>query len=353
MKAKIAASLSALIMVMIFTACAGNNANPYQTQESQVQESQAQDNQAQESQAQDNQAQGSQSQDNQPIQAPATDNGRPRPNIDRQGYAITLPEEIQSIVSIGSSNTEVLVELGVADRIIATDMFSADVLGLPYGISSSLSIVGLDAEYVVSLMPDVVFMTSIARAGGQYDPMTPIIAAGITVINMPTSTGIAEIMEDIRFVSAVMDVHERGEEIVLNMQDQIDQVREIAANIQTPRTVYFEISPPPHMVSFGSGTFLNEIIELTGAINILSHEQGWISITDEMLLEANPDVILTSTDWLDDAIEEIMQRPGFNAITAVQNNDVFEITTSYSSRPSHNVVKALWEIAQAVFPEYF
>ena len=288
-----------------------------------------------------------------PVTPPAETGPRPRPEVDREGYPITLPETINTILSIGPSNTEVLVALGAADRIIAVDMFSEDVEGLPDGISARLSIVGLDAEYVVSLMPDLVFITGMARVSGDDDPLAPVSAAGITVIYMPSSTSIAAIIEDIRFMSAVLEEHEAGEAIISDMQAEIDEITEIAANIQTSRTVYFELSPAPWMVSFGQGTFLNEMIELLGAENIFSDAEGWISVSDEVLIDLNPDVILTSTDWLDDPIGEIKQRPGFGAITAVINGDIFQICTASSNRPNHNIVRALREMAVAVFPEYF
>ena len=278
---------------------------------------------------------------------------RTRPTTDREGYAITLPEEINRIISIGPSNTEIIVTLGLGDKIVAADSFSADVYGLPRGITTELDMLSLDAEYVVSLTPDIIFVTGIARAGGTDDPLAPVTAAGITVIYMPTSASLDEIMEDILFIAAVLSKYEAGEAVVMDMQAEINEVREIAISITTPRTVYFEIYPSPWMVSFGSGTFLHEMIELVGATNIFEDEEGWVSVSDENLLLLNPDVILTSSDFMEDPTHEIASRPGFDAITAVQNGNIHVITANYSNRPNHNITRALWEIAIAVFPEYF
>jgi len=276
-----------------------------------------------------------------------------RPNTDREGHSISLPDEINTIISIGPANTEILVALGLGDRIIATDMFSADVVGIPSGISTELNMMGLDAEYIINLMPDLVLITGMARGGGDDDPIAPVSMAGITVIYMPISASIASIMEDIRFIAAVMDVNEAGQAIISAKQAEIDEITQIASTISETRTVYFEVSPAPWMTSFGTGTFLNEMIELVGATNIFANQTGWIPVTDEVILEANPDVILTSTDFIDDPIGEILGRAGFNAITAVQNDNVFQIDANASNRPSHNIVIALRQIAEAVFPEYF
>ena len=276
-----------------------------------------------------------------------------RPTVDREGFALTLPEQINTIAIIGPSNADILVGLGFADRIIVADRFSFDVEGLPAGIIADFGITDFDAEYIVNMMPDVLFVTGMVRQGGVDDPMAPVTAAGVTVIYMPTSDSIADIVEDIRFIAAVMGADAVGEAVVAQMQAEIDAIAAIAANITTARTVYFEISPAPWMFSFGSGTFLNELIEIAGAVNIFADQIGWLGVSEEYLLELNPDVILTSTDWLDDPIGEIMERPGFDAITAVADGNVHFIDTASSSRPTQNIVRALREIAVAVFPEYF
>lgn len=288
-----------------------------------------------------------------PTPAPQTTEARTRPETDREGYALTLPEEINTIVTLGPSNAEILVALGFGNRIIAADRFTDDVAGLGPGVVRAFGIMDFDAEYIIELMPDIIFVTGLTRAGGEYDPLAVISAVGITVIYMPSSTSINAIMEDIRFIAAVMEADEAGEAVITAMQSEIDEIRAVAATITTPRTVYFEISPAPWMFSFGAGTFLHEMVELVGATNVFADQDGWVSVSEEALLESNPDVILTSTDFLDDPIAEIMQRPGFDVITAVQNGDIFQITTAYSNRSSQNITKALREIAQAVFPEYF
>jgi len=278
----------------------------------------------------------------------------PRTITDREGYTITLPGEINTIITLGPSNAEILVALGLASNIIATDSFSADVAGLGTGVARAFGITDFDAEYITELMPDIIFASGgLSRAGEEDGPMAPVAAAGITVLYMPTSTSIAEIMEDIRFIADVMGVNEASETVIADMQSEIDAISRIAAGITQTRTVYFEISPSPWMFSFGTGTFLHEIIELIGATNIFAGIEGWHSVSEEELLELNPDIILTSVDFMDDPIAEIMGRPGFDAIIAVQNEAVFSIDANASNRPSQHIVIALRQIAQAVFPEYF
>ena len=281
-----------------------------------------------------------------------SDNSVQSLSYDREGFPITLPEQINTIISIGPSSTEMLVGLGFADMIIQTDIHSENVPGIQPGIST-LDFFALDLERIIALAPDIVFIIGMTRVEGGDDPLSMVSATGITVVYMPTSTSIADIKEDIRFMAAVLGADSIGESIIADMNNEIKRIREIGETITEIRRVYFEISPAPHMVSFGAGTFLNEIIEIVGAVNIFADQEGWISVADESLIEANPDVILTSVDFLDDPVGEIAGRPGWSAITAVQNSDIFMIDTDTSNRPSQNIVKALNEIALAIYPDEF
>jgi iron complex transport system substrate-binding protein len=272
--------------------------------------------------------------------------------VDREGYTVNLPETISSIVSIGPPVTEILVALGFGSQIISADMFSSDVYGIAEGISV-LDMMALDAEFIINLQPDVIFVTGMTRFPGQEDPLGIVSRFGIPVVFIPVSADISGIILDILFISEVMGAEETGKLIVYNMESEIAAVRRIAEGIADRRTVYFEISPAPWLYSSGSGTYLAEMLGIAGANNVLADFEGWMPLSDELILMLNPDVILTSTDFLDDPLAEIAGRPGWHTVTAVQNGDIFYICANASSRPNHNIILAIRQIAHAVYPEYF
>jgi iron complex transport system substrate-binding protein len=78
-----------------------------------------------------------------------------------------------------------------------------------------------------------------------------------------------------------------------------------------------------------------------------------MGVVDEVVLAADPDVILTSVNYIENPVTEIMSRPGWSSMTAVINSDVYFIDTDASNRPSHNIVIALMEMARAVYPELY
>jgi len=255
------------------------------------------------------------------------------------------------VISLGPNVTEILVALGLEDTLVAIDEHAADIPGLPDGLPQ-LSIMPIDAEQLIALAPDIIFAAGLVRAEGD-DPFSVVTAAGVTIVDIPSSDSIEGIMEDIRLIAETLDISASGEILVAQMEQAIDEIRAISETITDRQTVYFEISAAPFMFSFGRGTFLHEMVELVGAYNVFADDGEWVSVADEAILAVNPDVILTNVSYLDDPISEIMSRPGWEVMAAVQNGRIYQISTNASSRPSHNIVVALWEMAAAIYPGYF
>jgi iron complex transport system substrate-binding protein len=255
-----------------------------------------------------------------------------------------------TVITIGPNVTELWVEMGFGETIIATDAFSADIPGVPQGIPL-LDMMALDVETILMHEPYMIIATEMIKMG--TDPLALVAQAGTRVVYVPVANSIAEIIESISIIAEGTGLSGFDWRIIENMQNEIEKARAIAATISERRTVYFEIDSAPTLFTFGEGSFLNEIIEIIGAENIFANYGTWVAVADEQILARNPDVILTNVFWLDDPLGEIKHRPGWDGLNAVINNRVYLIDADASSRPSHNVIKAMWEMARAVYPEYF
>lgn len=271
--------------------------------------------------------------------------------IDPAGNEITIPEEINSIISMAPSITEVLVELGFGDKIIAVDNYSVNIPGLPDNIPS-FDIMTPDAEQLTALNPDIIFATGMSKSDGT-DPFKPIKDLGISIVYIPSSDSIEAIYDDIIFIAKTMQVSDKGNELVDEMKAKINEINEISKEITDKKTVYFEINGKPKLYSFGKGVFLNEMIELVGATNVLNNQDGWIAVSDEVIVASNPDIIFTNVNNTKNAVDEIKARPGWENINAVKNDNVYFIDKNSSSHPNHNIIKALEQIAEAIYPNIY
>ena len=271
---------------------------------------------------------------------------------DREGTEVNIPTKIEKIISTAPSNTEVLMALGLGDKLVAIDKYSTDIEGINTELPQ-IDFLHPDAETIIGLEPDIVIASGHNKTGSVEDPFKAISEAGIPVVYIPSSDSIDGIYKDIEFIADVVNERSKGKEIVDDMKAQVEEIKAIGDTITDKKSVYFEISPAPYLSSFGKSTFLNEMIEIIGAKNIFENEEGWVSPTAEAIIDANPDVIITNAGYMENPTEEIKSRDAWENINAIKNNEVYLVDQNASSRPSQNVIKALEQMAKAVYPEHY
>lgn len=271
------------------------------------------------------------------------------PATDPAGNDIVVPGKIEKIVSLAPSITEILIEMGYADKLVAVDLQSKNIENLPEGLEY-FELMSPDPERLAAMKPDIIYASTISIGNGS-DVLSPLKELGISVVYIPSSDSIDGIYEDIEFIAATLQNQIEGDRIVAEMRERIEEIRSLSETITDKKTVYFEISAAPYMYSFGKGVFLDEMIEIIGAENLLADQEGWISVSEELILSKNPQVILTNVNYIENSVEEIKTRAGWDSVEAVKNGEIYYIDNMSSSLPNHNIVKALEEMLRAVYPE--
>ena len=274
-----------------------------------------------------------------------------KPGTDPSGAEVNIPDEIGSVVVLAPSIAETLVALGCGELIVGYDTQSAGLAGLPEGVPT-FDLMQPDMEQLAALNPDVLFVSNMTLYD-QSNPYQQLMDLGVCVLCVPTAGSIAAIQEDVAFIAAAMGKSAEGDALLADMQAELDRIAAIGAAVTDKKSVYFEIGAAPSMYSFGDGVFLNEMIELIGAENILAGQEGWLAVEAETIVAADPDVILTNVNYIDDPVAEILGRSGWEGMSAVQNGQVFYIDNMASSLSNQNIVKALDQMAKAVYPELF
>lgn len=276
-----------------------------------------------------------------------------KPTQDRSGAPIELPDNAEHIIALAPSIAETLIDLGCAESIIAID---TQTQSYAYeSLSAELPAFDMmtpDTEQLANLKPDIVFISDMTSIGGT-DPYAELKELGICVISIPSSDSIQGIKDDISFIASCIGKSAEGEQIVANLTAELDAIAAIGATITDKKSVYFEISADPYEYSFGTGTFLNEMIEMIGATNIFADQESWLSVAPESIIAANPDVIITNVNYMENPVDEILSREGWDGVTAIKDNAVFYVDNRSSSLPSENIVKALKEMASAIYPDIY
>ncbi len=257
------------------------------------------------------------------------------------------------VISLAPASTSILLDLGAEGLLVATDSWSTRLSGVPAGLPS-FDMMKPDVERIAELAPDLLLVSAITEAGSGVNPFERLGGTGMKVVILPSSADLAGIEADVTLIASLIGCEDSGKKTIRQMNEAVTRIEKIARTIPADkrRTVVFEIESAPWIYTFGSGTYLDDLLSRAGAINAFAREKGWIAVSAEAIIKANPDVILTNVVSAD-TVAEISGRPGWGAVKAVREGRVYKIDNTASSQPAPACVRALEEIAEAVYPEYF
>ena len=267
---------------------------------------------------------------------------------DDRGVEVVFEKVPETVVSLQPSNTEILFALGVGKKIIGAteyDTYPAEALE----IERVSDLMAFNSERILELKPDVV----IAYTSGQDDAIKGLEDAGVKVFVIQSATSFDEVYGDIEQISTVMGVKEKGDQLNEDIKAKIAGVQAKVESVDTQKNVYYEVSPTPDIYTTAGGTFQQEVLVAAKANNIFGDQQGWVKVSEEEIISKNPEVILTTSNYMEDAVGEILGRNGWNTIQAVQNKQVYLLDADTMSRPGPRIGEAVELVAKAVYPELF
>ncbi len=253
-------------------------------------------------------------------------------------------QEAFRIVSLAPNITENIIGLGQASLLVGVDTFSFfdETESLPM-----FDAMNINSEEILQLSPTHILVYEYS-SGSSDDPMYDIFRNnGIEVVGISNATTIEDIYTNIEEIGQVLNCETESDALIQAMKDEINEIKTMYQDTPS-KSVYLEISPEPYLSTTGSKTFLNEMLEIANGENIFASETGWFTPSVEQIIESNPKYILTNVSYIDNPVDEITNREGFNNIDAVKNQDVYLIDTNSTSRASYKIVEGISEIAQII-----
>jgi len=268
---------------------------------------------------------------------------------DASGEEVTIEEEPEQIVTLIPSITELAFALDLGDKVVGVsdhDNYPEEVLD-----KEKIGGLELNTEKILSLEPDLV----LAHPTNDADAIEQLRDSGLTVFVVNDATNFDEVYESIEMMAEVTGTEDKGEELITTMQDDLDAVAEKADEIDEDdmKNVYIEISPAPEIFTPGKNTFEDDILDILHAENVAKDEDGWVELSEEAVVEMNPDVIVLTYDYIENPVEEVMERKAWEDIDAVKDEQVYLVDTDLVSRPGPRLVEGAEELGKAIYPEVF
>ncbi|WP_353949084.1 ABC transporter substrate-binding protein [Sporolactobacillus sp. Y61] len=295
-----------------------------------------------------------------------TDQTSSSQNKAEQGEKITYPVKIKDavnqevvikkkpnkIVSLIPSNTEIAFALGLGDKIVGVsdfDNYPKDAIRKPKVGGTDLNV-----EKIISLKPDLV-LAHASAAHDSKDGLQQLRDAGIPVVVVNDAQNFTQVYDSIDMIGKATGESEKADHLIQNMKSRIAAIKKKAAKIKAAdkKKVYVEISGAPDIYTVGKNTFMNEMLSVIHADNIVK-EEGWVKVDPEEIIRQNPDVIITTYGYyVKDAVKHVSNRKGWQEINAIKHKQVIDVNSDEVTRPGPRIVKGVEDLAKAVYPDQF
>ena len=250
---------------------------------------------------------------------------------DMMGREITLAAPASKIVVLTAAECEIVYALGAGDTVVGRGEYCdwpAEVFDVP-SVNSGYQ---TNVEQILALEPDLVIMNTMDQSP---DDVTMLEDAGVPVA-VTVAADIQGVYESVALIGTVTGKDAEAAALVDSMKAVFEKISSSPAGDGT-QTVYFEVSPLQWgLWTAGKGTFMDEVATLCGLQNCFGDVDGWAEVSEEQVLERNPDFIVTISMYYGEGltpVEEILGRAGWENVTAVQNSAILNLQNNELTRP--------------------
>ncbi|WP_035303372.1 heme/hemin ABC transporter substrate-binding protein [Actinokineospora inagensis] len=267
--------------------------------------------------------------------------GSPTPQLpvtvtDNQGTRVTVTD-VSRILALDVSGTlaATVFGLGLGNRVVGRDIST----GFPAARQLPLVTVNghqLNAEAILRLRPTVVLTDTTL---GPWDVVLQLRDAGVPVVIIDSTRGLATNGPIVRAVAAALGVITAGEQLANRLEtdiaDTVAQISRLAPAEQDrkPRVVFLYMRGQAGVYYlFGKGSGADSLIQALGAVDVATEAglDGMRPINPEALAKAKPDVILMMTDGLASVggVDGALKVPGVAQTPAGQHRRFVDMADS-------------------------
>lgn len=237
----------------------------------------------------------------------------------------------ERIVCLTEESTETLYLLGEERRIVGISGYTVRPPRARREKPRVSAFLSAKLEKIVLLKPDLV----IGFSDLQADIARELAKAGLNVLIF-NQRSVDEILSMILTLASLVGQAGKGAALVRDLEQGLADIRGQARAFPRRPRVYFEEWDEPMISAI---RWVSELVELAGGEDVFSAQSrsqaasGRIIPDGKAVIEKDPEVILGSWCGKKFRPERVAARPGWEQISAVRQNQLFEVKSSEILQP--------------------
>jgi iron complex transport system substrate-binding protein len=244
---------------------------------------------------------------------------------------IALPTGPQRIVCLTEETTEWLYLLGQEGRIVGISGYTVRPRRARAEKPKVSAFLTAKIDKILELRPDCVFGFSDLQA----DIAAALIRHGVpvTVFNQRSVAGIFSMLYQ---VAAMVGQEAHGLVLIERMQARLAAIAQAAAALPRRPRIYFEEWDEPHISAIG---WVSQLLAIAGGddcfaeLSLQPLGKDRIIADGMEIVRRNPDIVIGSWCGKKFRPEKVAARPGWDAVNAVREGQLFEIKSADILQP--------------------
>jgi ABC-type Fe3+-hydroxamate transport system substrate-binding protein len=206
--------------------------------------------------------------------------------IDQTGRSIFLNRSPERIVSLVPSQTELLYDLGLKDKIVGQTIFC---IHPSFDFKEAVKIGGtkkLQLDKIASLKPDLIIANKEENEQEQIEWLASRFPVWISDIY-----NLEDALQMIQSVGLLTGTDHKANELTTKIAFNFEQLKAGNDKHKTLYLIWFN----PWMAT-GRQTFINDILQRVGFDNVLPEHTRYPELNETQIKKLNPDLILFSSE---------------------------------------------------------
>lgn len=252
------------------------------------------------------------------------------------------------IVSLMPSNTEILYELGLGNRIVGVSTVDDYPKNVKKG-KKQFDAMNLNKEALLKAKPDLILAHESQKSSSEK-VLDALKKEGVKVVYVKDAQSLKETYETFKSIGKLTHREKQANQLVNETKDNVDKVIQSIPKHQKQPKVFMEVSSQPEIYTAGKHTFFNDMLKQLDAKNSFDDIDGWKSVSKESIVKHNPDILISTEGKSQSEYEKIIEkRGGFDKTNAVKHHRIETINGDEISRPGPRIDDGLKELRDAIY----
>ena len=274
------------------------------------------------------------------------------------------------IVSLSPSNTEILFAVGAGEKVVGvTDYCNYPIELLNRIEKKEIEQVGgywnPSIKKIIELKPDTI-LVSIAKCELKTNDCkencsrrceliqkiaNKLESLGLKVLRVSPHS-LEDVLSNIIEIGDLTGKSSQALKLVTDLRKRIGKVVSNSIVKKNRPRVYFEVWNDPY-ISVNSNTWIGNIINLAGGNNVFGDEiSEWPIINSEIIIKKNPELmffpVIPGIPRFWGSFNLVKKRLGWDCISAIKKDQLYEILRDCISRPGPRLVNSLELLGKSI-----